>query len=121
MASHDAANACVRGCHVAVVRGSGLLGGGCLVVATAAIAELLVAGYCRCPNAQGYLQGGIVEPRRVLVGRQLAPQQLVGEGQQPDGFQVAVSAVGSMPVASAAVCEGVGTPPAAGSRQQALG
>ena len=58
MALHDAANACVCGCHVAVMEVSGLLDGSGLVEATAAIdiAELLVAEHCRCPDVQGYLQ-----------------------------------------------------------------
>ena len=93
---------------------SGLLDGG------GAIVELLVAEHCRCPDVQGYLQEALEELQRVLAERQLVSQQPVGEEQQTDGFQVAVSAVDSVPVASTAVCESVDTPSAAGNRQQAL-
>ena len=97
MALHDAANACVCGGHVAEMEVSGLLDGGGLVEATTTIAELLVAEHCRCPDAHGYLQEALEELQRVLAGRQLVSQQPVGEEQQPDGFQVAVSAVDSLP------------------------
>ena len=68
---------------------------------TAAIAELLVAEHCRCPDIHDYLQEALEELQHVLAERQLVSQQPVGEEQQPDGFPVAVSAVDSVPVASA--------------------
>ena len=55
MALHSAANACVCGGHVAMVGVGDLVGEGGLAEAAAVIAELLVAGHCRCPGSYGYL------------------------------------------------------------------
>ena len=68
MALHGAANACVCGGHVAMVDVSDLVDEDGLVEAAAAIAELLVAEPCRCPDSHGYLQEALEELRHVLAG-----------------------------------------------------
>ena len=45
----------------------GLMDKGGLVEAAAAIAELLVAEHCRCPDSHGYLQEALEELQYVLA------------------------------------------------------
>ena len=71
MALHNAANVCVCGGHVAMMDVGDLMDEGGLVETAAAIAELLVAEHCRCPDSHGYLQEALEELRRVLTERQL--------------------------------------------------
>ena len=77
VALHDAANTCVCGGHVAVMDVSELLDGGGLVEAVGAIAELLVAEHCRCPDSHGYLQEALEELQYVLAERQLVSRHPV--------------------------------------------
>ena len=97
----------------------GLVDEGGLVEAAAAIAELLVAEHCRCPDSHGYLQEALEELQYVLAEQQLVARSPVasdlGLEWQSEGLPVAAPVAGS-----AAVCESVGTPSATDSRQQAL-
>jgi len=119
MAIHSAANACVCGGHLAMMDVGGLVDKGGLVEAAAAIAELLVAEHCRCPDSHGYLQEALEELQYVLAEQQLVARSPVasdlGLEWQSEGLPVAAPVAGS-----AAVCESVGTPSATDSRQQAL-
>ena len=76
VALHDAANTCG---HIAlqVVDVSELLDGSGLVEAVGAIAELLVAEHCRCPDSHGYLQEALEELQYVLAEQQLVSRHPV--------------------------------------------